>query len=137
MLEVRVLGPMEIVRDGATVPIGSTTQRLVLTVLAAERGVVSRDRLVEAIWAGRPPRTAEASLAAYVSRLRRALGSGRIERRPSGYVLRADWWDTDVFETLVRETVTDEPGSEAARLEEALGLWRGSAFGSSPTIPRC
>lgn len=136
MLEIRVLGPLGIVRDGEpVVPLGSPTQRLLLAVLSARRTVVARDRLVDAVWGDRPPRTAEQSLMAYISRLRRVLGSGAIERRAPGYILRADRWDSVTFETLVERAGADEPRTASSRLGEALALWQGPAFGEFAEHP--
>ncbi len=51
--EIRLLGPIEAVRDGEPVALGGPKPRALLTVLALDRGrVVSVDRLVEALWPG-------------------------------------------------------------------------------------
>jgi DNA-binding SARP family transcriptional activator len=56
--------------------------------------VVSRDRLIDELWAGRPPASAPQSLDAYVSRLRKAFReAGALEvlaTRAPGYVLHAE-----------------------------------------------
>ena len=41
----------------------------------------SRDELIEAIWPGEPPPAVESALSALVSKLRKAVGAGRIEGR--------------------------------------------------------
>ena len=52
MLDVRLLGPLEVWSDGeACRRLASRNQRLVLTALALEPGhVVSADRLVDLLW---------------------------------------------------------------------------------------
>lgn len=81
--------------------------------MAARRGVVSTDRLIEDLWRGQPPPSATASLQAYVSKLRRLLEPGRSPRAPArllvsappGYVLRVPDEQVDAwrFEGLVRQ----------------------------------
>lgn len=44
-----VLGPVEIERDGESQRIGSPKQRLLVALLAAQRGPISRARLVDAL----------------------------------------------------------------------------------------
>ncbi|MEU7863509.1 helix-turn-helix domain-containing protein [Nonomuraea sp. NPDC049141] len=60
-------------------------QRVVLAVLLVEAGrVVSTDRLVDAVWGERPPRTATNTIAAYVTRLRRLVGGDAWRVAPRG-----------------------------------------------------
>ena len=70
----------------------------------------------------------------YVGQLRRALGDRegrRLQTRGHGYALRVEDGELDVerFERLVREggdaLALDRPADAAARLREALALWRG------------
>ena len=94
----------EVRLDGSELPLGGPKQRAVLAVLLLARNeVVSRDRLVEALWGDRAPPTAQRSLDSYVSRLRRLLGADRLVRRAPGYALRVDpgELDLDRFEALV------------------------------------
>ena len=94
--------------------------------------VVSRDRLVDALWGADPPRSAVSSLQVYVHGLRRALGADRIERHGTGYRLRLDPAELDLarFDRLVaRATAALGAGraSEAAEdLGRALALWIGA-----------
>lgn len=114
MTRIRVLGPIEVQVDGRPVELGGPRQRAVLGMLvAARRGVVSTDRLIEDLWRGQPPPSATASLQAYVSKLRRLLEPGRSPRAPArllvsappGYVLRVRDEQVDAwrFEGLVRQ----------------------------------
>ena len=66
-----VLGPLEAYTDGRSVPVGGGRQRALLALLLVHAGeVVSRDRLIEELWAGNPPPGASQSLDAYLSRVK-------------------------------------------------------------------
>lgn len=123
MLEVRLLGPVEALRDGDHLDLGGARQRCLLAALAVQPGqVVSADRLVDIIWSSHPPAGAEGTLHSYVSRLRKSIGPHHIETRPPGYALTGAAIDIARFEELSR--AEDRPS-----LEEALELWRGEPFG--------
>src|SRR5262249_48807958 len=118
-VEIRILGPLEVIRNGELVPLGGTQQRAVLGLLGLNAGrVVSTDRLIEALWGNDPPATAATALQGHVSRLRRLLGPDVILTRPPGYLLDAAQAATDVglFERLLEE----------GRHRSALELWRGT-----------
>lgn len=54
--QFRVLGPVEAVRDGSTVPLGGPRQRSLLALLLIEaRRSVGSDWLIDELWAGEPP----------------------------------------------------------------------------------
>jgi WD40 repeat protein/DNA-binding SARP family transcriptional activator/tRNA A-37 threonylcarbamoyl transferase component Bud32 len=133
-MEFRVLGPLEVSDGKGEVRLGGPKQRLVLAhlLLRANR-VVATDRLIEDIWGEEPPEAARSTLHAYVSRLRKLLGSSRIEARPPGYVFRASPEEVDAlgFEAIVseaRRSLSTDPAGAVALLRKALGLWRGSAL---------
>ena len=130
-LEFRLLGPLEAAEDGRPVLLGGPRQRLVLAhlLLAANR-VVPMGDLVDRLWGEDPPRAARGTIQSYVSHLRSALGSDRIEGRAPGYMLHAEPDELDVlrFERLLRRAhrhVPVEPREAATMLAEALELWRG------------
>ena len=127
-MDFRILGPLEVEEDGRQVPLGGEKQRALLALLLLSRGrPVSTDRLIEEVWSGRPPATALKSVQVYVTRLRRALGDGRIITRSRGYELAVAPGELDVdrFDALVR-AASGAPAREAAeRLREALALFRG------------
>ena len=59
-MEFRILGPLEVEKDGQPLAIGGTRQRALLAVLLLHANeVVPRDRLIEAVWGERPPETAQ------------------------------------------------------------------------------
>ena len=106
VIEFRVLGPFEVVESDRPVAVGGPKQRALLAVLVFHRGeVVSSDRLIDELWGERPPATAAKTLQAYVSRLRKALGSDVLVTRDGGYALAASpgQLDADRFETMVAD----------------------------------
>ena len=127
-MEIRILGPLEVVVDGRPLVLGGPRQRALLAILALHANeLVSRDRLIDEIWGDEPPETARTALQVYVSQLRKTLGRDTIQTRPGGYLLEVGEGelDSDVFEQLVGKTRGASPSVAAERLREALGLWRG------------
>jgi DNA-binding SARP family transcriptional activator len=134
-VEFGVLGPVEARLDGEPLPLGGPKPRaLVAMLLLDANDVVSRDQLIQGLWAEQPPASAEHSLDDYVSRLRRVLGAGRLERRSPGYLLRVESGELDLdrFERALADgrahLIADDPAAAVAAFDEALGLWRGSAL---------
>ena len=77
-MEFRILGPLDVVADGASLPLGGGKQRALLALLLLRPNEpVSVDRLVDELWGERPPPTAAKNVQVYVSHLRKALGDGR------------------------------------------------------------
>lgn len=55
-MEVRILGPLEVVHAGTPVVLGGSKQRAVLAILALRvNRVVSTDFLVDGLWGTAPP----------------------------------------------------------------------------------
>jgi DNA-binding SARP family transcriptional activator len=134
-LEIRLLGPLEVLERGSAVSLGGPKPRALLAALALEVGrVVSVDRLVEDLWPGPTPDTASHAIQVYVSQLRKALGAEVISRRATGYALEleADRVDLHRFVRLANEgraTLAAGNRAEAATiLGDALALWRGPAL---------
>jgi DNA-binding SARP family transcriptional activator len=118
-MEYRILGPLEVVRDGHALDLGGQKQRALLALLLLEANrVVSRDRLIDAIWEEDPPATARKALQVYISQLRKLLGTEHVETRAPGYLLRVAPGELD----LARFRALQEEGM----LREALSLWRGA-----------
>jgi DNA-binding SARP family transcriptional activator/ABC-type transport system substrate-binding protein len=134
-LDYRILGAVELWRDGRQVDIGGPRLRALLGLLVLHRNrVVSTDRLIDLLWGERPPSTAANTLHVLISHLRRALnGDGGeavlVTRRP-GYELRVapGRIDLERFETLCAEATVAANANDyqraSARLGEALALWR-------------
>jgi YVTN family beta-propeller protein len=130
-----ILGPIELSVEGSPVPLGGLKQRALLAFLLLHANqVVSRDRLIDALWGETPPPSASESLDAYIYRLRKLIGRDRLTRRGSGYVLavEAGQLDADRFELLVagarRASDIGDGRGAVGMLTEALALWRGPAL---------
>src|SRR6266516_3435840 len=118
-MEFRILGPLEVVGEHGPVTLHRGKEQALLTfMLLHANELLPSERLIDELWDGRPPATAPKILQNAVSQLRKALGNGRLETRPPGYVfhLQPEELDLHRFERLARE------GSPAA----ALALWRGA-----------
>jgi predicted ATPase/DNA-binding SARP family transcriptional activator len=127
-----VLGSLGVVRGGELVGLGSRQQRRLLAVLVLHANeVVSRDRLVDVLWAEDSPASATHSLQTLLSRLRRTLGD-RLETCPPGYRLRVASGEVDAlrFEELVRAGLgsSEQPEVALGVFDEAVGLWRGTPY---------
>ena len=123
-----ILGPLEVLENGQALDVGGTKQRALLAVLLLNANrVVSRDRLIDALWDEQPPETAQKALQVYVSQLRRVLGKERLVTKPPGYLLRVDPEELDLarFEARFGEAKNVAPEAAAPKLREALALWRG------------
>jgi len=129
-LDIRLLGPLEICRDGRPVKLPGRKVRALLAALALDGGrTVSFDTLGRALWHVDPPERIRGSLQTYAGRLRRALGDDVLVTEPSGYRLDVPASAVDVLR--FRELL-DAPGPDELRtLDAALSLWRGDPFGES------
>jgi predicted ATPase/DNA-binding SARP family transcriptional activator len=114
------------------VPLGAPKQRALLAALLVHAGeVLTRDRLIDALWGDEPPASAAQSLQVYVHGLRKALGAGRIETHGTGYRLSLGPGELDLerFRRLAaqaRLSLTAGNAADAADdLRRALGLWTG------------
>jgi len=127
-LEFRVLGPLEVLSGEQVLPIAGQRQRVVLALLLLHAGeVLTTDRLVDALWGERPPRTATTSLHNAIAQLRKLLGADLLQTKPSGYTLdlNGSAFDLRRFEELVRDARRADPTERAQLLRQALTLWRG------------
>jgi DNA-binding SARP family transcriptional activator len=126
-MQFRILGPVEVVDEGTTLAVGGGRQLALFALLLIHANeVVSADTLVDELWPGQPPATAEKIVRNYVSLLRKQLGD-RLVRRPPGYLLRVEpgELDRERFETLVRAARGREPEDAVKTLRQALALWSG------------
>ena len=130
----RILGPLEILDEGDRPVSLSRREAAVVGVLLLDANrVVSRDRLIEVVWGDRPPDTAVNALQVHISKLRKLLGGmagseGPLRTQAPGYRFSTSpgQLDAERFEHLVASSEADEgPDGVAARLTEALRLWRG------------
>ncbi|HZC99052.1 MAG TPA: BTAD domain-containing putative transcriptional regulator [Actinomycetes bacterium] len=112
--------------------------RSLLGLLALHAGeVVSSHRLIDQLWGEAPPPTATKALHGLVSTLRKRLqprDDGQtppvLETHAPGYLLAIDRDQVDAnrFRRLVAEATQAPAATKAARLRDALGLWRGPAL---------
>jgi hypothetical protein len=133
-VEFRVLGPLEVRAGQEPLPLGPRKQRALLARLLVDAGrTVSVERLLDDLWGEDVPGTAVKMVQIYVSGLRKALGSGRLLTRASGYCLEPagdDDLDLERFERLAasgRAAHADGDPARAAALPpggpiEAVGL---------------
>jgi DNA-binding SARP family transcriptional activator/tetratricopeptide (TPR) repeat protein len=140
MLQIRVLGPLEIAWDGKVVDLGGVKARALIARLLIDRGlIVSVDRLVDSMWGDHDGDGAEIALRSTISRLRKRLRQAGapedlIVTRAPGYALdvAAETTDVFVFEQMVadgRRLLGRRRPSESLRaLKAAQALWRGSAY---------
>lgn len=127
-LTIRLLGSLEVERDGVRVPIGGQKQRAVLALLALRAGeVVPTEVLIDRLWGESPPRTASTSLQNAVSQLRKAIGAEAVVTRSPGYVLAIDKEQIDAhhFERLLETASGVEAEERRQILADALRLWTG------------
>jgi DNA-binding SARP family transcriptional activator/tetratricopeptide (TPR) repeat protein len=131
-----ILGPLEASNEDGPVALGGAKQRAFLADLLLHAGrVVPRDRLIDDLWGEEAPATAVHSLEVYASSLRKAGrtagGAPLLAARSNGYVLEVEPEDVDAarFDRLATEgrasLTGGDPAGGAARLREALALWRG------------
>jgi DNA-binding SARP family transcriptional activator/Tfp pilus assembly protein PilF len=144
-MELRLLGPVQLVVAGRPVELGPTKQRAVLAALLVDADrPVPTEALIDRVWGEDPPLSVRGTLYSYVARLRVVLrravdGDGdppRLEHGADGYRLIIDGCqvDLDRFHRLVDEARVDghDDARRAALLDEARCLWRGPALGDLP-----
>ena len=134
-MEFRLLGPIEVIINGTPAAVVAPRQQTVLGLLLLEANhVVSVSRMIDALWADRPPRTARAQVHITVSALRQLLGDEVIKTRPPGYLIQVPDQAIDLakFETLAADGASAAAGQRTAeavrQLRAALTLWRGHAL---------
>jgi DNA-binding SARP family transcriptional activator len=141
-MDFRVLGQLEVWRDGERLALGSPKQRALLAVLLIDAGrTVSADRLIDELWGDEVAADRHNALWVQVSKLRSLLEPDREPRaegrvlltRVPGYVLHVDPGDVDAwrFEQLVveaRALIDTDPAVASMALGEGLELWRGRPY---------
>jgi DNA-binding SARP family transcriptional activator len=140
VVRLNLLGPVEVLRNGAVCTPTAKMQRSLIGLLALHANqVLPASRLIDALWEGRPPRSAGPVLQMYVTGIRRALApqgreGGILRTTSSGYLLRLDTEQLDLtqFRTLVtsgrRQRMAGQCGRAGAMFRRALALWRGPAL---------
>lgn len=139
-LDFRILGPLVVSRDSQTLPLGSPQQRALLAVLVCDAGrLVTRERIIAALWGEVPNPAVLTSIRTHISHLRQLLEPERPAGSPcallvtetSGYRLAApdEAVDAHRFETATARAATrleaGDPRGALVAFDEALSLWRG------------
>ena len=141
-MEFRVLGKLEVERDGTTVDLGAFRQRALFgLLLTAPNSVWSTDQIIDGLWGEEAAGDKQNALWVYVSGLRKALEPDREKRtdgsilltRAPGYLVQIDpeALDSVRFERLVaegRSLLDTDPPAASLVLSEALAMWRGQPF---------
>ena len=138
-MQVRLLGPVDVVVDGEPRAVHGLRRKAVLATLALQHGdLVSIDQLVDVVWGEAAPSTSRNTLQSHISYLRTLLGDKTaIRAQPPGYVLGLrDGTDVQQVQVLVRQArQADEPADKARHLTDALELWRGQPLADVAGIP--
>jgi DNA-binding SARP family transcriptional activator len=112
VLDVALLGPLEVTVDGAPVEVPSGKASELLARLALEAGeLVSAERLVEDLWTSTTTEVRRNTLQSKVAMLRRALGPASVASRDGGYALDVEADHVDVL-------AVQRAAAAAARLRE-------------------
>jgi lactate 2-monooxygenase len=130
-MDFRILGPVQISDNGRSLPLGGSKQRAVLAILLLHANeVVSVDRLADDLWGDEQPVDAAGAIQNHISRLRKLVGADVLATHPGGYSLEVDLGRIDLhrFEQLTADAEAADAATRAARLREALKLWRGPAL---------
>ncbi|MEW2302371.1 BTAD domain-containing putative transcriptional regulator [Streptomyces sp. NPDC006655] len=136
-----ILGPLDLrTDDGTPLDPGGPRPRALLALLLLDAGrAVSTRRLIDGLYGAEPPAGAANALQSQISRLRRRLAPhAEIEADATGYrlVTPRDSVDAHRFEELSAAgraaLAAGDHTRAAARLREALALWRGPAL---PDLP--
>ena len=132
-LEIRLLGPFEVLAGGTPADVGGSKRQALLAMLALRNErVVGVDLLVDGLWGAELPAAPRNALHHHIARLRAALGDDAIAGSGDGYALHGAVVDARQFEELLAETRTALRGGDvvaaADAVAAALSLWRGNAL---------
>jgi predicted ATPase/DNA-binding SARP family transcriptional activator len=132
-LQYRILGPLEVVRDGEPVAVSAPKERALLVhLLLHANELVSVERLAEALWSEGQPLSAVKLLQLYVSNLRKVLGAEAIRTAPGAYRIDVRTVELDSLRfvaVLADARVARRRGRTRVASDafvQALSLWRGS-----------
>jgi predicted ATPase/DNA-binding SARP family transcriptional activator len=136
LLEIRLLGPFEVLANGSPADVGGSKRRALLAMLALRSGrVVGVEMLIDGLWGSQLPAAPRNALHHHVARLRAALGDS-IVGSPDGYALHGAHVDALRFEELLADTRDalrdDDVRSAAEAVASGLALWRGPALQGLP-----
>ncbi|MEU6479743.1 AfsR/SARP family transcriptional regulator [Streptomyces sp. NPDC047017] len=145
-MQIQVLGPLSAEVNGGSIVPTAGKPRQILALLALYPGrVMPVPTLMEEVWGTELPRSALTTLQTYILQLRRRLGAAMgpgnpgaakevLATRHGGYLLQIPGQSVDVheYDRLVAEgqsaIETGDDHLAAARLRQALALWKGPAL---------
>lgn len=157
-MEVRILGPLTVFRDGVVATPSAPKLRRVLSLLVTcANNVVQTEQIIEELWEDHPPLSVTTTLQTYIYQLRKLLRLNVPHRTTdgrrddsivpalytfaSGYqlALAPDALDAQQFERLAEagriELETGDMAKASGILSEALRLWRAPALVDVPPGP--
>lgn len=135
-MEFRVLGTLELVEDGRTLPPPAPRLRsLLAALLVRPHQTVSMDELIDCLWDDdQQPANPKSSIHTYVRRLRAIVGDDLLQTETWGYRLMAEPADLAEFRRLVAAAAAAGTAADRADLlRAALDLWRGEPLGGVPS----
>lgn len=141
---VRLTGEISVVVDGQTAPLRGAKQLALLARLALGAGsTVTRERLLDDLWAGQRLESGSGALRVQVNRLRKALEtvglSDVVLTEPDGYQLDVPKTAVDIYqaEALTTEAMAlaDEPAAAVKQFEAASAVLSGEPLPGLEDFP--
>ena len=139
--EVRVLGPVDVVRDGVVIDSIAPKALELIAYLATHRDTSTAERIDDAVWAGHAPATGTDRLRGALTRARHILGDGPdgeplVSRRATAAnrLHLSDHFGTDLDRAFaaIRYAAKTDGETKVDALRTALDLVRGQPFQNLP-----
>ncbi|MER5579010.1 AfsR/SARP family transcriptional regulator [Streptomyces massasporeus] len=149
-MDICILGPFDARISGRRLTPTAAKPAKLLALLAVEKGrTVALDECIRELWPGRVPRTANAAIHTYVSKLRETLTAAApgtdpksvLRTRPGGYTLTPHTWSSDqeefgrLAERGHRAAAAGDDAAASAQFRRALALWKGTALSNVEAGP--
>lgn len=143
LIKVNIFGVLSVTVDDRTLgpkDLGGVKPRQLLEMLVLQRRAVSKEEMVESLWARRQPLDPNATLETYISVLRNALQPGvnrndsLIATVPGGYECVRDraTIDIDRFDEVLRAVSSADGAERRVLLGEAASIASGSLLANEP-----
>lgn len=135
-MKVRLLGTVDLVKNGQPLHLGPQQRALLAALASHARTPITSERLVRLLWGEDASAASRVTLRSHVLRLRQHFATGgheaAVARVGDGYALNLDdsVVDVRVFAEAVREAgdalSASDPAKASALLKEAFDLWSGN-----------